>query len=161
MDQQNETNKQSQEQSTTDLSQLTHVFPFLKNLSDKNDPNSKNQDNEPENEEFNNMVSGIVKGDSKDQSQFLTGEENLVESLIVKYGKVAEKEIKNLEELALKLPKKFGMLNDFGYYMPKMKRLNLSGSFIGSIEEIGTSFKDLEALNVSNCGMTDLSGKII
>ena len=63
-----------------------------------------------------------------------------------------------IENLTVQLPKNFGMLNDFGFYLPKLKKLNLSKSKIKSIDEIGTSFTNLETLNVSQCELEDLSG---
>ena len=141
--------KQSRE-SDNKLSQLTHIFPFL--LSQQ----GINNDTTPQNEEFQKMVADIAK--NKNSNEYLKGEANIVESLIVKYGKIKIEEISNLTELVIQIPKNFGMLNDFGYYLPKLKILNLSNSRIKSIDEIGISFILLEVLNVSQCELEDLSG---
>ena len=141
--------KQSKE-SDNKLSQLTHIFPFL--LSQQ----GINNDTTPQNEEFQKMVSDIAK--NKNSNEYLKGEANIVESMIVKYGKIKIEEISNLTELVIQIPKNFGMLNDFGYYLPKLKILNLSNSRIKSIDEIGISFILLEVLNVSQCELEDLSG---
>ena len=141
--------KQSKE-SDNKLSQLTHIFPFL--LSQQ----GINNDTTPQNEEFQKMVADIAK--NKNSNEYLKGEANIVESLIVKYGKIKIEEISNLTELVIQIPKNFGMLNDFGYYLPKLKILNLSNSRIKSIDEIGISFILLEVLNVSQCELEDLSG---
>ena len=141
--------KQSKE-SDNKLSQLTHIFPFL--LSQQ----GINNDTTPQNEEFQKMVADIAK--NKSSNEYLKGEANIVESMIVKYGKIKIEEISNLTELVIQIPKNFGMLNDFGYYLPKLKILNLSNSRIKSIDEIGISFILLEVLNVSQCELEDLSG---
>ena len=141
--------KQSKE-SDNKLSQLTHIFPFL--LSQQ----GINNDTTPQNEEFQKMVADIAK--NKNSNEYLKGEANIVESMIVKYGKIKIEEISNLTELVIQIPKNFGMLNDFGYYLPKLKILNLSNSRIKSIDEIGISFILLEVLNVSQCELEDLSG---
>ena len=141
--------KQSKE-SDNKLSQLTHIFPFL--LSQQ----GINNDTTPQNEEFQKMVADIAK--NKNSNEYLKVEANIVESMIVKYGKIKIEEISNLTELVIQIPKNFGMLNDFGYYLPKLKILNLSNSRIKSIDEIGISFILLEVLNVSQCELEDLSG---
>ena len=137
------------------LSQLTHIFPFL--LSQQGIIN--NVDTIPQNEEFQNMVAHIAKN-KKNSDEFLKGEANIVESMIVKYGKIKIEEIKQLKKLVMQIPQNFGMLNDFGFYLPNLKILNLSKSKIKSIDEIGISFKQLEVLNVSQCELEDLSGII-
>ena len=50
------------------------------------------------------------------------------------------------------------MLNDIGFYLKNLIYLNLEGSFIKSIDEIGISFKNLEILIVKNCFLCDLNG---
>ena len=137
------------------LSQLTHIFPFL--LSQQGIIN--NVDTIPQNEEFQNMVADIAKN-KKNSDEFLKGEANIVESMIVKYGKIKIEEIKQLKKLVMQIPQNFGMLNDFGFCLPNLKILNLSKSKIKSIDEIGISFKQLEVLNVSQCELEDLSGII-
>lgn len=138
-----------------ELNQLTHIFPFL--LSQKN--NSNTEEITQTNEEFQSMVKDIVKTETNTQTnEYLKGEENIIENMIIKYGNINKKDISNLENLTVQLPKNFGMLNDFGFYLPKLKKLNLSKSKIKSIDEIGTSFTNLETLNVSHCELEDLSG---
>ena len=44
--------------------------------------------------------------------------------------------------------------------LPHLKVLKLNGSYIKSIRDIGTSFRNLEALYISRCNITDLSGII-
>jgi len=65
-----------------------------------------------------------------------------------------------LTSLTLKIDKNFNMMNDIGFRLPNLIELNLQNSEIESIIDIGTSFNKLEKLNVSNCGLNDLSGLI-
>ena len=71
--------KQSKE-SDNKLSQLTHIFPFLFSQQ------GINNDTTPQNEEFQKMVADIAK--NKNSNEYLKGEANIVESMIVKYGKI-------------------------------------------------------------------------
>ena len=124
---------------------LTHIFPFL----------SENK-KDVSNSEFNSIVSKIQNSNSND---FLTGEEKILDSLILKYSSLKKSEINNnLKSLTLKIPENFLMLNDIGFYLKNLIYLNLEGSFIKSIDEIGISFKNLEILIVKNCFLCDLNG---
>lgn len=156
MDKKPET-ENSQLKIRNELNQLTHIFPFL--LSQKNISNT--EEIPQTNEEFQNIVKDIVKNETNTQiNDYLKGEENIIENMIIKYGNITKKDISNLNTLTLQIPNNFGMLNDFGFYLPKLKNLNLSNSKIKSIDEIGTSFTNLESLNVSHCELEDLSGII-
>ena len=50
------------------------------------------------------------------------------------------------------------MLNQFGEFMPNLIELKLGDSLIQCINDIGTSFKNLKILNITNCNLKDLSG---
>jgi Leucine-rich repeat (LRR) protein len=132
---------------------LSYIFPFLNNNNENNEK-LKNLTNN----EYKTIVSKIQDKNS-DLENFLTGEENILDSLILKYSPNLKKsEIKNLKNLTLKIPENFGMLNDIGFYLKNLIYLNLEGSFLKSIEEIGISFKNLEILIVKNCLISDLTG---
>ena len=95
----------------------------------------------------------------------MEGKINIIDKIIQKYlpssndNKVIQIH-QGLTSLSLKIDKDFNMLNDIGYRLPNLISLDLSGSEIESIMDIGTSFKKLEKLNVSNCGLSDLNGII-
>ena len=128
---------------------LSHIFPFLNN-NEKNSDFSKS--------EYKSIVSKIQEKNTE-SNDFLTGEEKIIDSLILKYSSLKKEEINNnLEKLKLKIPENFSMLNDIGFYLKNLKYLNLEGSFIKSIDEIGISFKNLEILIVKNCFLCDLNG---
>jgi hypothetical protein len=119
----------------------------------------KNEENEDAQwKEFNDLVKNIVDSNN---DNFLKGNANIVEYLITKYSNIPVKDISTVESISIKVDKDFGMLNDFGIYLTNLAELNLSGSVLHSISEIGISFNKLKILNVSNCQINDLSGKVV
>jgi hypothetical protein len=108
--------------------------------------------------EFDELMKQIIDTNNTD---FINGDINLIEYLISRYTNAPSTEIMNITTIKMKVKENFGMLNDFGLYMPNLKELNLSGSCIKSIHDIGSSFLNLVELNVSNCGVVDLSGNKI
>ena len=151
------------------LKNLKYIFPFLsegqidiKGENDKIKNYSKS--------EYSNIVTSINKNKSstnknKDEDEILEGKINIIDKVIQKHLPVSNdsKVITinpGLTSLSLKIDKNFNMMNDIGYRLPNLIELNLQGSTIESIMDIGTSFNKLEKLNVSGCGLTDLSGII-
>ena len=151
------------------LKNLKFIFPFL----NEEQLASKENENKIKNysaSEYNNIVTSINKNKSpinrnKVEEEILEGKINIIDKVIQKYMPVSNdsKVISihpGLTSLTLKIDKNFNMLNDIGYRLPNLIELNLQGSEIESIEDIGTSFNKLEKLNVSGCGLNDLSGII-
>ena len=159
-------NKQqsANEEKLKQLKNLKYLFPFL-NEESENDK-SKNYSIS----EYNKIVSSINKNQSptntnKYEEEILEGKINIIDKVIQKHMPVSNdsKVISihpGLTSLSLKIDKDFNMMNDIGYRLPNLIELNLQGSEIESIMDIGTSFNKLEKLNVSGCGLTDLSGII-
>lgn len=145
----NETTQRKNETVAT-LKNLQYIFPFL------NESTSKTNQEEY-NSELNSIVNEIITNNS---SQFLQGKVNIIDKLISKHGKIKAQDIPQLKSLKITIPAHFGMLNDFGYHLPNLEELNLEGSVIESISDIGTSFYNLKKLNVASCGLKDLSGII-
>jgi len=154
------------EKSKENLQNLQYIFPFLK----KELNNSENKDNNYSLSEYNKIVTSINKNESnininKNEEDILKGKINIIDKVIYKHmpsssdSKVA-KIHEGLTSLSLKIDKNFNMLNDIGFRLPNLIELNLQNSEIESIIDIGTSFNKLEKLNVSNCGLNDLSGII-
>jgi Leucine-rich repeat (LRR) protein len=120
--------------------------------------------------EYKNIVSSINNNKSpinknKTEEEILEGKINIIDKVIQKHMPVSNdsKVISihpGLTSISLKIDKNFNMMNDIGYRLPNLIELNLQGSNIESIMDIGTSFNKLEKLNVSGCGLTDLSGII-
>ena len=149
------------------LKNLKYIFPFLnEGLNQKDDDKNKNYSIS----EYNKIVSSINKNKSltstnKYEEGILEGKINIIDKVIQKHMPVSNdsKVISihpGLTSLSLKIDKNFNMMNDIGYRLPNLIELNLQGSEIESIMDIGTSFNKLEKLNVSGCGLTDLSGII-
>lgn len=143
-------NNQQKRQTISALKKLQYIFPFL------NESTSKTNQEEY-NSELNSIVNEIITNNS---SQFLQGKVNIIDKLISKHGKIKAQDIPQLKSLKITIPAHFGMLNDFGYHLPNLEELNLEGSVIESISDIGTSFYNLKKLNVASCGLKDLSGII-
>ena len=162
------TNNNLIEKSKEDLQNLKYIFPFLKEelkISENN-----NKENKYSLSEYNKIVSSINKNKSnininKNDEDILKGKTNIIDKVIYKHmpSSADSKVIKiheGLTSLTLKIDKNFNMMNDIGFRLPNLIELNLQNSEIESIIDIGTSFNKLEKLNVSNCGLNDLSGLI-
>ena len=162
------TNNNLIEKSKENLQNLKYIFPFLKeelNISENN-----NKENKYSLSEYNKIVSSINKNKSninisKNDEDILKGKTNIIDKVIYKHmpSSADSKVIKiheGLTSLTLKIDKNFNMMNDIGFRLPNLIELNLQNSEIESIIDIGTSFNKLEKLNVSNCGLNDLSGLI-
>ena len=151
------------------LKNLKYIFPFLSESQFE----LKDEENKTKNysvSEYNNIVSSINNNKSpinknKTEEEILEGKINIIDKVIQKHMPASNdsKVISihpGLTSISLKIDKNFNMMNDIGYRLPNLIELNLQGSDIESIMDIGTSFNKLEKLNVSGCGLTDLSGII-
>ena len=125
---------------------LSHIFPFLNN-NEKNSDFSKS--------EYKSIVSKIQEKNTE-SNDFLTGEEKIIDSLILKYSSLKKEEINNnLEKLTLKIPENFSMLNDIGFYLKNLKYLNLEGSFLCDLNGI-VCFVNLKEFDASFNKIEDL-----
>ena len=150
------------------LLNLKYVFPFSSQQKE-----TENKINDYSISEYNKIVCSINNKSNKTkiseknnyEEDILEGKVNIIDKIIQKYmpssndNKVIQIH-QGLTSLSLKIDKNFNMLNDIGYRLPNLISLDLSGSEIESIMDIGTSFNKLEKLNVSNCGLSDLNGII-
>ena len=162
------TNNNLIEKSKENLQNLKYIFPFLK--EELNSSKNNDKENNYSLSEYNKIVSSINKNKSnisinKNDEDILKGKTNIIDKVIYKHmpSSADSKVIKiheGLTSLTLKIDKNFNMMNDIGFRLPNLIELNLQNSEIESIIDIGTSFNKLEKLNVSNCGLNDLSGLI-
>ena len=159
--------KGEQNNKINQLKNLKYIFPFYSE--------EKDEENKTKNysiSEYNKIVCSInnnnknqISDKNKYEEDILEGKVNIIDKIIQKYmpssndNKVIQIH-PGLTSLSLKIDKNFNMLNDIGYRLPNLISLDLSGSEIESIMDIGTSFNKLEKLNVSNCGLSDLNGII-
>jgi Leucine-rich repeat (LRR) protein len=156
------------EKSKENLQNLKYIFPFLK--EELNSSKNNDKENNYSLSEYNKIVSSINKNKpniniNKNEEDILKGKINIIDKVIYKHmpSSADSKVIKiheGLTSLTLKIDKNFNMMNDIGFRLPNLIELNLQNSEIESIIDIGTSFNKLEKLNVSNCGLNDLSGLI-
>ncbi len=107
-------------------------------------------------EDFYDLVRNIIE---KNDIDFLTGDSSLIETLITKYTNITTEQMIDIKKLTFKVVENFSFLNEFGIHLQNLEQLNLENSKIKSISEIGSSFENLIDLNISNCGLIDLSGK--
>ena len=131
------------------------LFFINKDLNDINNEISENKNYTDT--EYKKVVDEILKNEQGDK--FLEGKSNILDKVILKYSNIKNiSEIKQTKSIKLTIDKNFGMLNDIGYYLPNLIELNLEGSEVSSILDIGISFENLLKLNVSKCKLFDLSG---
>jgi hypothetical protein len=107
------------------------------------------------NKTFSNIIKQII---DHNNDKFLNGETNVIEYIISKHTNVDINEIRNIENFTLKVISDYGILNMIGECLPNLKELNLGGSIISSISDIGSKFANLKILHVNNCGLNDLDG---
>ena len=147
-------------ESNKNLNSLKLFFPFkdIKELELKNEDEYIYL-----NTEYKKLVDEILKKEELNSSftenKYLEGKINILDKIIKSHSNIKNiTQIKELRTLKLTINKNFGMLNDIGYYLPNLLELNLEGSEVSSILDIGISFQNLIKLNVSNCKLLDLSG---
>ena len=134
--------------------QLGNLKLFFLNKDIKDIKNEKNKYTETE---YKKIVEEILKNEQGEN--YLEGKTKILDKVILQHSNINKiSEIKEIKSLKLTIDKNFGMLNDIGYYLPNLIELNLEGSEISSILDIGISYENLIKLNVSKCKLYDLSG---
>ena len=106
---------------------------------------------------FSNFMRQIVDNEN---DKFLNGDINIIDYVLAKYLKLNITEIQNLRKLNIKINGSYGLLNQFGQRLINLKFLKLNDSFIQSIDDLGSNFKNLKILQINNCKLKDLSGII-
>ena len=106
---------------------------------------------------FSNFMRQIVDSEN---DKFLNGDINVTDYVLAKYLKIGITEIQNLKKLTIRINGSYGLLNQFGQRLTNLKFLKLNDSFIQSIDDLGSNFKNLKILQINNCKLKDLSGII-
>ena len=106
---------------------------------------------------FSNFMKQII--DNKNEI-FLSGDKNLVKYILSKYLNIPESDLSSLKKLSVIITNDYGLLNQFGTFLPELKLLKLNGSNILSFNDIGTNFNKIECLQMKNCHLKDLDGII-
>jgi len=119
---------------------------------------SLSNQNEENSDELDELMIEIIEKKSK---IFLEGIENPIDHIIEKYTMKKPDEFSDITSLTIKVKRNFGILNEFGLRLINLQELNLSMSTIHSVSDIGSSFSNLLMLNLSNCSLHELTGKIL
>ena len=106
---------------------------------------------------FSNFMRQIVDSEN---DKFLNGDINVIDYVLAKYLKIGITEIQNLKKLTIRINGSYGLLNQFGQRLINLQFLKLNDSFIQSIDDLGSNFKNLKILQINNCKLKDLSGII-
>ena len=132
-----------------------HVF-IGENIQSRQSPNN-NAKNDLILRNFSNFMRQIVDNEN---DKFLNGAINVIDYVLAKYLKLNITEIQNLRKLNIKINGSYGLLNQFGQRLVNLKFLKLNDSFIQSIDDLGSNFKNLKILQINNCKLKELSGII-
>ena len=116
-----------------------------------------NAQNEALFKNFSNFMRQIVDSDN---GKFLNGDINVIDYVLAKYLKMNITDLQNLQKLTIRINGSYGLLNQFGQRLVNLKFLKLNDSFIQSIDDLGTNFRNLKILQINNCKLKDLSGII-
>lgn len=106
---------------------------------------------------FSNFMRQIVDSDN---GKFLNGDINVIDYVLAKYLKMNITDLQNMQKLTIRINGSYGLLNQFGQRLVNLKFLKLNDSFIQSIDDLGTNFRNLKILQINNCKLKDLSGII-
>ena len=106
---------------------------------------------------FSNFMRQIVDNEN---DRFLNGDINVIDYVLAKYLNLNITEIQNLRKLNIKINGSYGLLNQFGQRLTNLKFLKLNDSFIQSIDDLGSNFKNLKILQMNNCKLKELNGII-
>ncbi len=132
-----------------------HVF-IGENIQSRQSPNN-NAKNDLILRNFSNFMRQIVDNEN---DKFLNGDINVIDYVLAKYLKLNITEIQNLRKLNIKINGSYGLLNQFGQRLVNLKFLKLNDSFIQSIDDLGSNFKNLKILQINNCKLKELGGII-
>ena len=132
-----------------------HVF-IGENIQTRQSPNN-NAKNDLILRNFSNFMRQIVDNEN---DKFLNGDINVIDYVLAKYLKLNITEIQNLRKLNIKINGSYGLLNQFGQRLVNLKFLKLNDSFIQSIDDLGSNFKNLKILQINNCKLKELNGII-
>ena len=106
---------------------------------------------------FSNFMRQIIDSDN---GKFLNGDINVIDYVLAKYLKMNITDLQKLQKLTIRINGSYGLLNQFGQRLNNLKFLKLNDSFIQSIEDLGSNFKNLKILQINNCKLKDLTGII-
>ena len=121
----------------------------INDIKDTNDSVLKN---------FSNFMKEIIE--NKNESSFLSGDKNIVKYVLSKYLNIPEENLNNLKKLSIIITNDYGLLNQFGNFLPQLKLLKLNNSNIVNFNDIGTNFNNIICLQMRNCHLKNINGII-
>ena len=106
---------------------------------------------------FQNFMKTII--DNQNET-FLNGDKNLIKYTLSQYLNIPEDELASLTKLSIIISNDYGLLNQFGKFLPKLEILKLNTSNILSFNDIGTNFNHIKCLQMRSCHLKDINGLI-
>ena len=106
---------------------------------------------------FQNFMKTII--DNQNET-FLNGDKNLIKYTLSQYLNIPEDELASLTKLSIIISNDYGLLNQFGKFLPKLEILKLNTSNILSFNDIGTNFNHIKCLQMRSCHLKDISGLV-
>ena len=98
--------------------------------------------------------------ENKNESSFLSGDKNIIKYVLSKYLNIPEENLNSLKKLSIIITNDYGLLNQFGTFLPELKSLKLNNSNILSFNDIGTNFNNIQCLQMKNCHLKNINGII-
>ena len=103
----------------------------------------------------------FMKNIINDQNQeFLSGSKNVIKYILSQYLQIPEDELLSIKKLSILITNDYGLLNQFGTYLPNLILLKLNNSNLLSFNDLGTNFKSIQCLQLNNCHLKDLNGLV-
>lgn len=106
---------------------------------------------------FQNFMKTII--DNQNET-FLNGDKNVIKYTLSQYLNIPEDELASLTKLSIIISNDYGLLNQFGKFLPKLEILKLNTSNILSFNDIGTNFNHIKCLQMRSCHLKDISGLV-
>ena len=106
---------------------------------------------------FQNFMKTIIDNQN---DVFLNGDKNVIKYTLSQYLNIPEDELASLTKLSIIISNDYGLLNQFGKFLPKLEILKLNTSNILSFNDIGTNFNHIKCLQMRSCHLKDINGLI-
>ena len=135
----------------------TPLIKLDKKINEENSKEIKNT-NDSILKNFSNFMKEIIE--NKNESSFLSGDKNIIKYVLSKYLNIPEENLNSLKKLSIIITNDYGLLNQFGTFLPELKSLKLNNSNILSFNDIGTNFNNIQCLQMKNCHLKNINGII-
>ena len=130
---------------------IVRISDYVKSKSEQ----SQNKDYILKN--FSNFMKEVIE---KENKPFLNGDKSIIQYILSKYLNIPEENLYNLKKLSIIITNDYGLLNQFGNFLPQLKLLKLNNSNILNFNDIGTNFNNIICLQMRNCHLKNINGII-